>query len=653
MPSPSSTPASGLQIFSTGPDERLLPYYRRMVDPKSLRLHSKQEWIQRRAVVRERTLAALGLNPLPDRLPLDVRRGGTLEREGYRVERLYWQTWPGVFASGWLYLPTSPGALDTPVPAVLNPHGHWENGARHPVVQSRLIGLAKLGYVALAVDSVHVYDYSTGLTPLSAMTYANLRALDLLCGMPEVDRERIGITGASGGAQQAMYLLALDDRPKAAVLAVLVTYFQRIMMPEGHHCACNHVPGLMRFTDQPELCAVASPKALQFLTVTGDWTAPFPEHELGELRSVYRLWGQEDRLSHQQFPGPHDYNQEMRETAYTWFERELRGNRKAAPVMEPEHTVEELETLNALDARPEGDLGPDGIIAWYRKRVVAQPPQLESKQSRRNYQERARTELAELLGEPTPIVTLETELHREMKVGARAAQLVSFRSEPDVRIPAVWVPGTVPRPWRSVLALHPEGKLGALNSPLVRGLLDAGYAVLAPDVRLRGEQHREWLQNSLLWGRPEAGMAATDAGACVQWLLEREEVDPRSVLVVGEGDQGITALLAMSADERIAGGVADCLGTTYRDGGEGLPVIPNVLRVADVPQIASLAAPRPLWLYRVPEDRVGFSSRRYFDWTRRTFQSLGDVDALKMTTGAAPDAPILTGWLDNRLRRSR
>lgn len=650
---PADSARKPFQLFAAGPEVRLLPYYQRMVDPKPLRAHSKAEWVQRRAVVRERTLSALSLNPTPDRAPLDVRRGGVLERDGYRVERLYWRTWPGVFASGWLYQPTTPGAPEALLPAVLNPHGHWENGARNPVVQSRLIGLAKLGYVALAVDSVHVYDYTTGLTPLTAMTYANLRALDLLCGMPEVDRERIGVTGASGGAQQAMYLLALDDRLKAAVLAVMVTYFQRIMTPEGHHCPCNHVPGMMRFTDQLELCGVASPKALQFLTVSGDLTAPFPEHELGELRSLYRLWGQEDRLAHQQFPGPHDYNQEMREAAYTWFERELRGDRKAEPVAEPEHTVETLETLNALDAPPEGDLGTQGIIAWYRKRVVAQPPQLESKQSRRSYQERARTDLADLLGEAVLRATLETEWHGEVDVAGRPARLVSFRSEPDVRVPAVWVPGTGAGPWRVIVALHPDGKAAALASPLVRGLLNAGYAILAPDVRLRGEQKRDWLHNTILWGRPEAGMAATDAGACVDWLMEREEVDPRGVLVVGEGDQGLTALLAMGADERIAGGVADCLATTYRDGGEGLPVIPNVLRVADVPQIASLAAPRPLWLYRVPEDRVGFSSRRYFDWTRRTFQSLGDVDALKMTTTGTPEASALITWLEARLRRTR
>lgn len=644
----SRQPVDLFQVFASGPAERLQAYYERMADPRPLRPGTKAQWLLRRAEVRQRTLQALGLTPMPDRLPLEVRQGGALERDGYRVERLYWQTWPQVWASGWLYRPTE-GPVRSP--AVLNPHGHWENGARHPVVQSRLISLAKLGYVALAVDSVHLYDYAVGLTPATVMTFHNIRALDLLVSRPDVDRDRIGITGASGGAQQAMYLLAVDDRVRAAALAAMVSYFRRILKTEGHHCPCNHVPGVMRFTDEPELCGVFSPRAALFLTVSEDWTAPFPEHELGELRGLYHLWQQPDRLAHQQFAGPHDYNREMREAAYTWFARELRGDRKAEPVSEPAHEVEPPEALAALDAPPEGDRGAEGIVEWYRKRVVEQPPQVESKQSRRTYHEHTAAALRELLGgEPEP-VTLDAEWHPGRE--GDDFRLLSLRTERDVRIPAVWIPGLGDGPWPAVVALHPKGKAAALRSPQVQGLRAAGYAVLAPDVRLRGEMARDWFHNSVLWGRPEAGMAAHDVRACIDWLLGREDIDARAVTLLGEGDQGVVALLAAGLDERITAAVADCVDTTYRDGGDGLPVIPNILRVADVPQIASLVAPRPLWLYRVPEERVGFSSRRYYDWTRRSFQSLGDVEALKMSTGGAPEPRALVEWLDRRIRRAK
>lgn len=642
MPPPGDTPRDA-------PDP-LDAYYARMVDPRPLRALGKQQWLRRRGEVRAGVLRALALDPLPERLPLAAQTGGCLDRDGYRVERLYWQTWPDVWASGWLYLPAEPSPQ--PRPAVLNPHGHWKDGARHPVVQSRLISLARLGYVALAVDSVHAYDYSVGVTPLTLMTWNNIRALDLLCARHDVDRERLGVAGASGGAQQAMYLMAVDDRIRAAVLAVLVSYFARILMPRGHHCPCNHVPGLMRFTDEPEIAGIAAPRAVLYLTVDGDWTAPFPRHELGELRALYRVWGQPDRLGHRQFPGPHDFHREMREEAYRWFERELRGRRDAGRVAEPPHSVEDPTTLAALDAPPAGDRGTEGILAWYRRRVVAQPPRLEGRDSRRRYQERARQALAELLGEPPGGTTVTLAARVEGPGVSGGVMRLSVRSEPEVRVPLLWAPdGTTPA--AAALLLHPGGKEAALATAAAHCLREAGWSLLAADVRLCGELERDWLHNSLLWGRPEAGMAVTDSRACLQWLLEHEEVSPERVVLVGWGKLGLVALLAAGLDERVSGVIADAGGTTYRDGGEGLPVIPNVLRVGDTPQLASLVAPRPLWLWNVPGDRVGFSSRRYFDWTRRTYQGLGGSDSLEMDPGAELAVDLLAQWLAARLSRPR
>lgn len=626
------------------PEAPLRAYYERMSAARPIRVDSKGAWLQRRAVVRQQTQAALGLVPLPERVPLDVRRGGALEREGYRLERVYWQTWPRVWAGGWLY---TPAGTEQPRPAVLGFHGHWPEGARHPDVQSRHVALALLGYPSLLVDSAHVYELSLGVTPLTVMTLRNLRALDLLAGLPGVDRERIAVVGESGGAQQAMYLLALDERPRAAVLAVLVSYFHRILRlvgEEGHHCSCNHVPGIMRFTDAPELCGVASPRALQFLTVTDDWTEPFPRHELGELRALYRLWQQPDRLEHRQFPGPHAFTREMREAAYGFLARELRGEWGRGPVAEPDHQVESPEALLELNAPPAEDEGEAGILGWFRRRVIANPPQLESRPARKHYQKRASEELAALLGDEPPPVALDAEV---TPAPGGPGFLVSLASEPDVRLSAVWRPAAAAHA-PAVLALHPEGRKGALRSALVRALAAAGMSVLAPDFRLRGDLKRDWRYNCRIWGRPEAAMAARDARTCIEWLFQQEAVDPRAVIVLGEGDQGMTALLAAAFDERPAAVAADCCLALYRDGGEGLPEIPGVLRVGDVPQIASLLAPRPLCLYRVPGDRIGFSSRRYFDWTRRTYQSLGDEDALWMLGDREPEPAALLAWLAAR-----
>ena len=630
--------------FEDGPGARLAAYFEQMSAPRPIQASAKAEWVARRQVVRQEVRRILGIDPAPQ-APLNIRRGGSLQREGYRVERLYWQTWPGVYASGWLYLPDP---VEAPAPAILNPHGHLENGARHPTVQTRLIALARLGYVALAVDSVHPVDYAVGVNPVGVMTWNNLRALDVLCGMPEVDPQRLGVTGVSGGAQQAMYLMALDDRVKAAVPAALVTYFRRILMPDGEHCHCNHVPGLLRVTDAPEICAVFAPRPALYLTLTGDWTAPFGEEELGELRGVYRLWGRSERLDHELFEGPHDYTQPMRERAYAWFNRWLRGIDDPEAAREPAVTPEPPEALLELDDPPQDHHGWQGVGAFYRERAAPSPPRLESRATRKRYQERTRGSLADLLGGPATPVAPAVQRHAEGTAEGFSWEVISYQSEAQVRIPAVLLRPPTDESTPVSILLHPEGKSGwggpdNLHS-LAQALLEAGHALLLPDPRLHGEMHQSWRLNSVVWGRPEAGMATQDVLAAVNWIHGREEFDAKRILVLGRGDMGVTALSVAALEPRVTACVADCCGTTYRDGGEGLPVIPNLLREMDVPQLGSLIAPRKLLLYHVPGHRMGFSSRRYFDWTKRTYQSFRADRALRMTANGL-EAEELLDWL--------
>src|SRR5207247_8014082 len=128
----------------------------------------------------------------------------------------------------------------------------------------------------------------------------------------------------------------------------------------------------------------------------------------------------------------------------------------------------------------------------------------------------------------------------------------------------------------------------------------AGFAFAAIESRLSLQDAPGWPALLRLAGRPAAAMAARDVIAAVDYLSRRRDVDMRRIAVTGAGTAGVVALLAAAWDQRIGAVIADCRGTTYRDGGEGLPLLPGILQVADVPQIASLAAPRPLWLARVP-----------------------------------------------------
>jgi poly(3-hydroxybutyrate) depolymerase len=158
-------------------------------------------------------------------------------------------------------------------------------------------------------------------------------------------------------------------------------------------------------------------------------------------------------------------------------------------------------------------------------------------------------------------------------------------------------PTGVARKSPAVVVVHPGGKSALLaeRAGLVRGLLERGVVVLALDPRLRGELQRKWYWNSVIWGRPEEGMAAHDLNCAGTWLRSRGQVDPQRVFVVGLGETGRFALFAGALDAHWAGVALDAVGPLYAEPG-ATNTLPNVLRHGDLPQFASLVAPRRLWL---------------------------------------------------------
>src|SRR5262249_27214863 len=165
--------------------------------------------------------------------PLEPNVLGVLKRTGYRIEKLVFQSRPDVWVTASAYVPEPEGGKR---PAVLVVHGHWAGARRDPGVQARRLGLGKLGclglagaafgagerYPAPALGTYHGALYGSPLWPagqtlLGLQVYDNRRAVDYLRTRPEVDGDRLGVTGASGGGNQSMYAGALDERLRAVV----------------------------------------------------------------------------------------------------------------------------------------------------------------------------------------------------------------------------------------------------------------------------------------------------------------------------------------------------------------------------------------------------------------------------------------------------
>ncbi len=599
------SPKEKAEIFRPGEARKAMEaYFRRMTPLRPpARTESLETWERRRTWVRMAVLRDIGLDPMPPRLPLDAKIVSTLRRDGYTVNRLYFRILPGCYGSGWLYLPAGTRGR---APAILNPHGHWAGGALHPVCQARMIALAKKGYIALMTDSIHAADFETGMTPIGLMTLQNIRALDYLCSRKDVDASRIGVTGASGGGQQTMYVMALDDRPVAAVPVVMACYFARILHPDWAHCWCNHAPGIAADTDMTEFLSLFAPRPAFFISSAKDWTSRFPYEEYKEVRKVWALYGKASNTGCMIDSAPHGYQKPRREAMYRFMNAHL-GVIDPEGGKEPPLKTEDPALLRSMERPIPGLRDWAAAAAWYR---AAHKPSLPPW--------KVPPALAALLRSVPP--------PSPGKVGATPRGSFSFpggkgekfllQGEKGFPLPALLLsPAVAARPSPAVVYLSPGGKKDAFRfdmtpGPLVKELLREGVRVLALDARFTGELSVDWERNCLAWGRPAAGMAADDARWAAAWLAGRKEVDPDRIALLGLGKSGVAALLAAALETRGEGRKGLFSALAFYAGGKtyathplhdargyycgrkrlkdlDLPVIPHILDVADLPGIAA------------------------------------------------------------------
>jgi dienelactone hydrolase len=465
----------------------------------------RKGWQERRSRLREDLFAAMGPFPAAP-CPLEPGEVGVLKREGYRIEKVVFQSRPDVWVTASVYVPQpARGRL----PAVLAVHGHWAGARRDPVVQARCLGLVQLGFVVLAVDAFSAGErhpagagyhgallgstlWPAGQTLLGLQVYDNRRAVDYLCSRPEVDPRRLGVTGASGGGNQTMYAGALDERFAAVVPVCSVGTYQAYL--RAACCVCEVLPGALRFTEEGDVLGLVAPRALLVVSATQDafqFSVGEAKKSVARAREIFQLHDAGDKVAHAVFESPHAYNQPMREAMYGWMTRWLKGEGTGKPVPEPKHTVESAEDLACYPkgGRPASFLFPPtvarrearGLLEYFRTRPADHKEAWESMAL--TLRARLRDEV--LGGFPKETPPAARPGPPEDGDGIRTTPL-ALEAEPGIPIPAVVRARPVKGRLPVCVLLHLGGKAEALKHPLVGALVDKGWAVATLDLRATG-----------------------------------------------------------------------------------------------------------------------------------------------------------------------
>lgn len=601
-------------------------------EARALRAHdqppaSLAAWQEQRRALRANLQAAWGEFPATP-APLAPRILGTLQRDGYRVEKVVFQTMPDVWMTANAYVPNRPGRLA----AVLAVHGHWKGAKQDPVVQSRCIGLAKLGFFVLAVDALGAGEravgkelgeyhgdltaatlYPVGLTLAGLQVYENMRAVDYLLTRPEVDGSRIGITGASGGGNQSMYAGAWDERLAAAVPVCSVGTYDSYL--GAACCQCEVVPGALRFTEEGNILGLVAPRALLVLNATRDafqFSVDEARRSLAAARRVFSLQGQPGHVEHVAFESGHAYNQPMREAMYGWMTRHLKREGDGAPVPEPALEPEPPETLRCYPGttRPDDYVTIPQLAAREARRLLARnEPPADAARWRAERPVRQQRLHRVLHGKDAPLQPPAADLQLNV-ANTDVARTLTFNAAPLIRLTARQEPAAA-RPDRLALLLDLEGAAAAARGALATALRTAGWTVVTLDLRATGELAVSRARSGLspdhnpaewsLWiGRPLLGQWVADVQATLNALERTDGTLPRTLAVIGQGPAGVVATAAAALDLRIthaaaAGSLASYVSDVpYEKQWLGL-MVPGIVRdVGDIAHLAALIAPRRL-----------------------------------------------------------
>ncbi len=619
---------------------------------------SRNEWKKRAAIVRDHILVSTGLWPMPKKTPLNPKVFGRIEREGYSVEKVHFESYPHFFVTGNLYRPLGKKG---PFPGVLCPHGHWGRGRLHSddtgSIPGRCINLARQGYAVFSYDMVgyndsnqlkhSFHDEPWGISLMGLQLWNSIRAVDFINSLPDVNASRIACTGASGGGTQTFMLMAVDDRIKAAAPVCMISaHFQG-------GCECENAPLLRLDTYNVEIGSLMAPRPLILVSATGDWTKDNPRVEYPDIRSIYRLFDAEEKVKSVQFDTGHNYNKDSREAVYAWFGRWMLRVTDAEKLKEQPFTPEKDEDLRVFtDAHPRPDdaVDAEGLRAYLVKAAKERIAELKPRDaaSLRKFRRTMSSAMEHTLAASVPA---KEEIVVERVAEAKhdeftAVRLRLGRKGKHEAIPAsLLIPASRSRRRPATLIVHSQGKdaivkMGQPLSPVVAASLEEGRVVMAMDCfrvgELKRDQRKRTESHWLTYNRTDLALRVQDILTAIGYLRSRDDVG--RVDLVGLDGAGVWCLLANAIATQVRRAAIDANGFSDDPAAwEGQNLVPGILRAGGAKVAAALCVPRQVLLF---DTRGKFPT----DVAEAAYQAADKRGRLRVLADDCPDAAV-ADWL--------
>ncbi len=673
-----------------------------------------EAWQERAKQVRQRILVSQGLWPMPTREPMNAVIHGRIDRGEYSIEKVYFESSPGLYVTGNLYRPTNAA---TKVPAVLFAHGHWQDArlslqtpdkTRVEIAtgeerfekggqsrfQSMCVQLARMGCVAwqwdmlsdsdavqVPRDVIHKFAKQRaemnsaenwGLfspqaeshlqSVMGLHTWNAIRSVDLVLSLPEVDPDRIAVTGASGGGTQTMILAAIDPRISLSFPAVMVS----TAMQGG--CTCENASLLRIGTGNVEFAALFAPKP-QGMNTANDWTKELSTKGFPDLQRIYKLTGApKNILLNRGEHFPHNYNAVTRSAFYTWLNQHFKLG-LASPVIERDYEPLSPNELTVWDERhpaPNAN-DPESERAILRgMHADAQRQLTQAIDSPESTKDILRVGIETVIGRTYEQAgDVEWKLTSKVDHGNSVEMIGLLRNQTyGEELPVRWY---YPKNWnqKAVIWLSESGKQGLLGendkaNPEVQRLVDAGFTVLGVDLFMQGEfldQANDSVRNRVVenprefagytYGYNHALFAQRthDVISLTRFLkLAKvgEHPNPTSIALVALDQTGPIAAAARAVlGSNIDRAAIDTHGfrfgklVDYRDS----MFLPGGAKYLDLPGMLVLSAPNPLWISGEATDSQGRS------WIEKAYAIHQHVDKLRFADGGNPTKAV--DWLLN------